>query len=75
MFHMGIYDTVIGTRTVLNTQGGDLGCSVCLLELLVSLAQMVIWERAVKVSALHFILNVVSHIRELRDQMPSESKL
>ena len=50
MFHVGIYDTVIGTRTVLNTQGGDLGCSVCLLELLVSLAQTVIWERVVKVS-------------------------
>ena len=35
---------------VSNNQGGDLGCSVCLLELPVSLAQMVVWERAVKVS-------------------------
>ena len=30
-------------------QGGDLGCSVCLLELPVCLAQGVIWERVVKV--------------------------
>ena len=32
---------------VWNAQGGDLGCSVCLLELQVGLAQTVIWERAV----------------------------
>ena len=34
-------------------EGGEAnaqGCSVCLLELTVSLAQTVIWERAVKVS-------------------------
>ena len=36
--------------SVSNAQGGDLGCLVCLLELPVSLAQTVIWERAVKVS-------------------------
>ena len=35
---------------VSNAQGGDLGCSVCLLELPVSLAQTMIWDRAVKVS-------------------------
>ena len=35
---------------VSNVQDGDLGCSRCLLELPVCLAQGVIWERAVKVS-------------------------
>ena len=35
---------------VLNAPCGDLGFSVCLVELPVSLAQLVIWERAVKVS-------------------------
>ena len=40
------YDNLL---PVLNAKGGDLCCSVCLLELLVSLAQTVIWEGAVKV--------------------------
>ena len=34
----------------IEVQGGDLGCSGCLLELPVRLAQGVICERAVKVS-------------------------
>ena len=34
---------------VSNAQSADLGWSECLLELPVSLAQTVIWERAVKI--------------------------
>ena len=43
--------------TVLNIQGSDLGCSVCLLELPVCLAQGVIWERAEKVSSVASLTN------------------
>ena len=40
---------MIMCTVVLNAQGGDLGCSVGLLELPVCLTQGVIWERVVKV--------------------------